>query len=358
MARIELKKIKKAYGDVVVLKEMSLTIADQEFLVLLGPSGCGKSTALRMIAGLETVDEGEIWIGDRRVDRLEPGERDIAMVFQNYALYPHMTVRENIAFCLENLRLPKREINERVEATARMLELGPLLNRLPAELSGGQRQRVAIGRAVVREPKAFLMDEPLSNLDAKLRDTMRAELAKLHDELQISTVYVTHDQVEAMTLADRIVILNAGIIQQVAPPLETYRRPANRFVAGFIGSPSMNFFRLRFADGALTGEGVAITPAADLRGLLESRGKTEYWVGVRPQKLEPCPTAEAEFTGRASVVEPYGAETYVTVQVGEGTLLARVVPEEAPAKGENCGFKSAAGALYFFDPDGEEAIYS
>src|SRR6186713_2706379 len=254
MADIDLRNVKKSYTKgVPVIHGVTTTIADGEFIVIVGPSGCGKSTLLRMIAGLETITEGEIAIAGKVVNRVEPKDRNIAMVFQNYALYPHMTVYENMSYGLRIRRMPPEEINERVQRAAKILELGPLLQRKPRELSGGQKQRVAVGRAIVREPAAFLFDEPLSNLDAKLRVTTRAELKRLHRRLKTTTIYVTHDQEEAMTLGDRIVVMKDGVIQQADTPLNTYNFPANRFVAGFIGMPPMNFFegRLSPADGKL-----------------------------------------------------------------------------------------------------------
>ncbi len=243
-ASIEIQNVSKRYGDVTVLKDITLDIKGGEFVVFLGPSGCGKSTLLRMIAGLETVSEGEIHLDNQRIDQLAPGQRGVAMVFQSYALYPHMSVAQNMRFGLENEKIPKDEIKRRVQAVAEILEIHPFLNRKPAKLSGGQRQRVAIGRALVKEPKAFLFDEPLSNLDAALRGRTRLELAQLHQELGATMIFVTHDQVEAMTLANRIVVLNNNIIQQVGSPMEIYHRPANKFVAGFVGSPAMAFLPL------------------------------------------------------------------------------------------------------------------
>src|SRR6187399_1147527 len=264
MANVLLKHLDKKYPNGFhAVRDVSLDIADGEFMVLVGPSGCGKSTTLRMVAGLEEATRGEIYIGDRLVNDVAPGERDIAMVFQNYALYPHMSVRQNMAFGLKMRRTPKAEIERRVNEAAAILSIESLLDRRPRELSGGQRQRVALGRAIVREPKVFLFDEPLSNLDAKLRVQMRAEIARLHLRLKTTIIYVTHDQVEAMTLGDRIVLMNHGVIQQVDTPMKIYQRPANQFVASFIGSPAMNFIRgeiangtFQFADGAVNGSGV------------------------------------------------------------------------------------------------------
>ena len=258
MARIQLKNVSKRWLNVVGVKEFSLDIADQEFLVLLGPSGCGKTTTMRMIAGLEDITDGEIWIGDRLVNKLEPKDRDISMVFQSYGLYPNMTVYENIRFPLRVRKVPQEQHHERVMKAAGMVELNDFLDRRPAALSGGQRQRVALARAIVREPNAFLMDEPLSNLDAKLRVSTRAQIKNLHHTLKTTTIYVTHDQIEAMTLADRVVVMNKGVVQQVGTPMEIYDRPANTFVAGFIGSPAMNLVSGEIADGVFTGDNIRV----------------------------------------------------------------------------------------------------
>jgi ABC-type sugar transport system ATPase subunit len=275
MSRVELKNLTKSFGGAAVVRDVSLDIADGEFMVLVGPSGCGKSTALRMVAGLETADAGDIFIDGRRVNDLEPGERDVAMVFQNYALYPHMTVAQNIGFPLRMTGVARDDIERRVRETAQTLGLDTMLDRKPRTLSGGQMQRVALGRAIVRRPKVFLFDEPLSNLDAKMRLEMRAEIARLHKRLRTTCIYVTHDQSEAMTLGSRIAVMNAGALQQVAPPLEVYHKPANRFVAEFIGSPPMNF-----VDG----------------------------VGIRPHDVV---VGEGDIEATVELVEPMGAETHV-----------------------------------------------
>src|ERR1700739_447671 len=292
MAEVSCRKVVKEYeGGVQAVKGIDLEIADQEFVVLVGPSGCGKSTTLRMIAGLEEISEGEIWIGGDVVNDLPPSHRDIAMVFQNYALYPHMSVFDNMAFGLKLRKFPKDEIKRRVDEAARILDIGTLLDRKPRALSGGQRQRVAMGRAIVRNPKVFLFDEPLSNLDAKLRVQMRTEIKKVHQTVKTTTVYVTHDQVEAMTLADRVVVMNAGVIEQVGTPQELYHNPATRFVAGFIGSPAMNFLPARVVDGASGGLAVQVTdqirlpvpPArADRYGKYKDRPMV---LGLRPEHL-------------------------------------------------------------------------
>ena len=306
MAAIQFRDIRKSYGDVHVLHGIDLEVADGEFLVLVGPSGCGKSTLLRCIAGLETISSGELRIGERRVNEVEPRDRDVAMVFQSYALYPHMTVRRNMAFALELRRTPQPEIDRAVADAARMLELEPLLDRLPKELSGGQRQRVAMGRAIVRRPSVFLFDEPLSNLDAALRAQLRVELKSLHQTLRTTMVYVTHDQVEAMTLADRIAILEGGHLQQVGTPAELYADPDNRFVAGFIGSPSMSFLE-------------HVEP-----GVV---------VGVRPHEVSLVePGASGALSGTVHVVETLGFESFVHVSLGEDTLVARI-EGKPPARG-------------------------
>jgi multiple sugar transport system ATP-binding protein len=316
MAELELDSLTKVYQDgddqIVAVDDVSVSIDDGEFLVVVGPSGCGKSTTLRMIAGLETVTSGSIRIGGRVVDDVKPQDRDIAMVFQSYALYPHMTVRENMSFGLEeSTDLPDDEIRAGVEETAEMLGISELLDRKPSELSGGQQQRVALGRAIVRDPDVFLMDEPLSNLDAKLRAQMRTELQRLQEELGVTTVYVTHDQTEAMTMGDRIAILDGGELQQVATPLECYHEPANVFVAGFLGEPSMNFFDVDYRDGRLVADAfeypVSDALAADIGD------ETELVLGVRPESIElvDAATRDTDFATVVDVVEPTGDENTV-----------------------------------------------
>jgi multiple sugar transport system ATP-binding protein len=313
VSQIRLEQVAKVYaGDVRAVDGVSLTIGSGEFMVLVGPSGCGKSTLLRMLAGLEEVTEGEIWIGDREVSRLAPRDRDIAMVFQNYALYPHLSVEKNLGYGLKVRKTPKTEITQRVQEVARMLGLEELLHRRPGALSGGQRQRVAMGRAIVREPSAFLMDEPLSNLDAKLRVDMRAELARLHDRLGITTVYVTHDQVEAMTLGSRVAVMRDGTVQQVDTPQTLYREPTNLFVAAFIGSPSMNLVEAELSDDAVEFAGFRAPLPVDRRPTGVSSGKVI--LGIRPQDFEDArvtdgalPTIEVE----AAVVEELGSATHV-----------------------------------------------
>jgi multiple sugar transport system ATP-binding protein len=313
VAGIRLDRVGKVYaGDVRAVDDVNLTIGSGEFMVLVGPSGCGKSTLLRMIAGLEEVTEGEIWIGDREVSRLAPRDRDIAMVFQNYALYPHLTVAKNLGYGLKVRHTPKAEIARRVEEVGRMLGLEELLHRRPGALSGGQRQRVAMGRAIVREPAAFLMDEPLSNLDAKLRVDMRAELARLHERLGITTVYVTHDQVEAMTLGTRVAVMRDGTVQQVDSPQTLYREPVNLFVAAFIGSPSMNLVEAELSDDALEFAGFRVPLSSNRRPRGISSGP--LILGIRPQDIEDARIADAALPAievEAAVVEELGSATHV-----------------------------------------------
>jgi multiple sugar transport system ATP-binding protein len=313
MATVELVDVRKSYAGHEIVKGVSLAVGAGEFLVLVGPSGCGKSTCLRMIAGLEEITGGELRIDGARVNELPPRDRDIGMVFQSYALYPHMTVRENLAFGLTLRKVAKTEIDARVDEAAQMLELGPLLERRPRELSGGQRQRVAIGRAIVRRPRVFLFDEPLSNLDAALRVQMRSELLALHRRLGTTMVYVTHDQVEAMTLASRIAVLNAGKLQQVGTPAELFHAPANRFVAGFIGSPAMNFVAGRVEGGALRAEGLSLSVPHDFTG--------EATLGFRPHDAA---LSTAGLPGEVVAVESMGWEAYVHVKAAAGVLVVRV----------------------------------
>jgi multiple sugar transport system ATP-binding protein len=310
VARIQLKNVSKRWTNFVGVKEFSLDIADQEFLVLLGPSGCGKTTTMRMIAGLEDITEGEIWIGDRLVNKLEPKDRDISMVFQSYGLYPNMTVYENIRFPLRVRKVPQEQHHERVMKAAGMVELDDFLQRRPAALSGGQRQRVALARAIVREPNAFLMDEPLSNLDAKLRVSTRAQIKNLHHTLKTTTIYVTHDQIEAMTLADRVVVMNKGVVQQVGTPMEIYDRPANTFVAGFIGSPAMNLVSGEIADGVFTGENIRVEG-------LSRNARGPVTLGFR-----------AEDATLASDGGQIGADIYSVELLGEATMISMRVGGE------------------------------
>jgi sn-glycerol 3-phosphate transport system ATP-binding protein/multiple sugar transport system ATP-binding protein len=321
--RLSLAGIEKKLGGSPILKGIDLDVASGELVVLVGPSGCGKSTLLRTIAGLELPDAGTITLGERDVTRAEPRERDIGMVFQSYALYPHLTVRENLAFGLTLRGESAATIESRVSEVAEMLGLGKLLARYPRDMSGGQRQRVAMGRAIARRPKLFLFDEPLSNLDAALRAEVRVEIKRLHARLSATMIYVTHDQVEAMTLADRLVVLRAGVIEQVGPPLEVYEKPASRFVAGFLGSPAMNFLDVSIANGRAKGEGVDVAVHA---------GEGEAVLGVRPQDLALA--SEGEPPGgialTVEVIEAMGFEAYVHGKVGASTFVARLSPEELP----------------------------
>jgi multiple sugar transport system ATP-binding protein len=334
MANVVLENVHKVYpGGVVAVKDVNLVIEDQEFVVLVGPSGCGKSTTLRMVAGLEEISSGSIYIDGKRVNDVPPKDRDIAMVFQNYALYPHMTVAENMAFGLKLRRFPKEEIQRRVREAAEILSIESYLDRKPKALSGGQRQRVAVGRAIVRKPKAFLFDEPLSNLDAKMRVQMRMEISKLHTRLSSTMIYVTHDQVEAMTMGDRIVVMKDGVIQQVAAPMELYDRPANQFVAGFIGSPPMNFFRGRieaktgglwFTEGSFS---VRVDDAKATR--LAGLAGREIVFGIRPEDIADAlyvtqPNPDHQVKAKVEVVEPMGAEVFVYLGTGVHSFVARM----------------------------------
>ncbi|HWD14010.1 sn-glycerol-3-phosphate import ATP-binding protein UgpC [Pseudochrobactrum sp. sp1633] len=349
MARISLDNVKKVYGGhVETIKGISLEIADGELVVLVGPSGCGKSTLLRMIAGLESITSGSVSIADRVVNELEPAERDIAMVFQNYALYPHMTVRQNLAYGLKNRNTPKAEIEQRITKAAKALEIEQFLERKPRQLSGGQRQRVAMGRAIVREPAAFLFDEPLSNLDAKLRVHMRVEIKRLQRSLGVTSVYVTHDQMEAMTLADRLVVLNAGHIEQVGTPIELYEKPATTFVATFIGSPSMNLLTYKNASGETTAW------MQELNTVVPANTVT---VGVRPEGFTlASDTADSIFTTDISVdaVELVGAESYVHARLADDTaIIFSVAGRSKIAVGETLKISAAKSALHCFDKDGK-----
>jgi len=365
MAEVVLRNLSKSFRDVVAVDDLTLDIQDKEFLVLVGPSGCGKTTALRCIAGLEEATSGQILIGDRLVNDVSPKDRDIAMVFQNYALYPHMNVYDNMAFGLKLRKLPKAEIQRRVHEAADMLGLSQLLNRKPRELSGGQRQRVALGRAIVREPKVFLMDEPLSNLDAKLRVQTRAELIKLHRRLGITTIYVTHDQTEAMTMGDRIAVLKDGKMQQVDRPLELYNRPANMFVAGFIGSPAMNFMQSTVE--AENGQVYIATdslrlplPENHAQKVRDRAGQTVVF-GVRPEDiydkgLNPAITSVAEARLTVDVTEPMGATVYAYLAAGTDTLIADFDAETAARDGEPLDIVFDMSKTHLFDPETEVAL--
>jgi multiple sugar transport system ATP-binding protein len=338
---------------------LDLEIKDAEFLVLVGPSGCGKTTSLRMLAGLEEVDEGSIMIDDKDVVNLPPRNRDIAMVFQNYALYPHMDVAENMGFALKIARLPKSEIDARVREAAEILDLGEYLKRKPGQLSGGQRQRVAMGRAIVRQPRVFLMDEPLSNLDAKLRVSTRGQIAALQRRLGVTTVYVTHDQVEAMTMGDRVAVMKDGVLQQCDTPRALYDSPVNAFVAGFIGSPAMNLVAGTLeADGVALGSTVVPIPR-ELRERAADGSRREVTVGFRPESLERVAAGQG-FPTVVSIVEELGAEAYVYAQMAdrldksvtaESDIIARVDPGTAPGNGETVHFRIKDGALLLFDPE-------
>ena len=366
MASVRLNNVTKVFDNkVVAVRNVNVDIADKEFVVLVGPSGCGKSTTLRMIAGLEEVTEGEIYIGDRLVNDVPPKDRDIAMVFQNYALYPHMTVYQNMAFGLKLRKYPKKEIDKRVREAAEILGISELLDRKPKALSGGQRQRVAVGRAIVRKPQVFLFDEPLSNLDAKLRVQMRTEISKLHQRLETTMIYVTHDQVEAMTMGDRIVVMRDGLVQQIDTPLALYNHPKNKFVAGFIGSPSMNFVdgRVVQENGLWFDEGgfrVPIPPEKQ-EALAASVGRT-VTLGSRPEHISlPQGGAASSTAGEVQtvveVVEPMGSELYLYLRAGNSDLVARVpTMGQQPAEGESLSVLFDMQKAHFFDPDTEETI--
>lgn len=350
MANLSLKKLTKSYGQVEVLHGIDLEVDDGEFIVFVGPSGCGKSTSLRMIAGLEEITSGEIWIGDRKVNDLEPKDRDIAMVFQNYAIYPHMSVRKNIAFGLWNAPLSKSEKAARIEEVARILDMSELLERKPSQLSGGQRQRVAIGRAMVRNPAVFLFDEPLSNLDAQLRTQMRLEIKKLHQQVGNTIIFVTHDQVEAMTLADRIVIMKDGHIQQVGTPEDVFHAPANTFVAQFIGAPSMNMLNV-------TGGGDEITLTDGVRMHLGRPTQTgrPLLLGVRPDDLS-VDDQNPIVTGKVVVREPLGSETLIYVSGPQGEIVAKVPGKSGVKVGDEVRLGAAQEALHFFDTETGDAL--
>jgi multiple sugar transport system ATP-binding protein len=363
MAQVVLKDLNKMYDDVHAVKDVNLNILDKEFVVLVGPSGCGKSTTLRMIAGLEEITSGEIQIGNRVVNDLPPKDRDIAMVFQNYALYPHMTVYDNMAFGLKMRKFPKAEIQKRVQDAAEILGIQELLKRKPRQLSGGQRQRVAVGRAIVRHPQVFLFDEPLSNLDAKLRVQMRVELKRLHDRLETTAIYVTHDQVEAMTLGDRVVVMKDGWIQQVGEPLELYGRPRNRFVAGFIGSPAMNFIETTVADGAgalwVECAGLRLRVPAERSARLAGKRRQAVVLGIRPEDLHPATAADhADLTCEAvvDVVEPLGSEILLDVKVGTCVIVVRVDPTVRLRQHDKIRLAFNPERIHFFDAKTEESL--
>lgn len=345
MANITLKGVKKSYGNNAVVHGVDVDIADGEFIVIVGPSGCGKSTLLRMIAGLEEITAGEVLIGSRVVNKLEPKDRDIAMVFQNYALYPHMSVYDNMAYGLRIRKFSAADIESRVQKVAKILELDALLQRKPRELSGGQRQRVAMGRAIVREPAAFLFDEPLSNLDAKLRVQMRLEIQKLHRELKTTSVFVTHDQVEAMTLAQRMIVMNAGRTEQIGAPMAVYDNPSTMFVAGFIGSPAMNFLPGKVNNGALDlGEGVSITLPSAIRA--QSKVGQALTLGLRPEHLQVATSGMPFLVENA---EALGADSLVHGVIAGTPCVVRVDGHSPHVNGEMLRIMPAADKLYFFD---------
>ncbi len=362
MARVLMEKLNKHYGEVAAVKDLDLEIPDKEFVVLVGPSGCGKTTTLRMVAGLEEITAGDIYIDDTLVNHLPPKDRDIAMVFQNYALYPHMTVYQNLAFALTLRKIPKAEIDQRVKDAAEILNIGELLQRKPKALSGGQRQRVAVGRAIVRKPKVFLFDEPLSNLDAKLRVQMRAELKKLHERLQGTVIYVTHDQVEAMTMGDRIVVMKDGVIQQVGPPLGLYFKPANKFVAGFIGSPAMNFIEgdLLSEGGGLYVQttGMRLKVPEDKVEPLRNYGKKRVIFGIRPEDLPEAACALPGETVEAvvEVTEPLGCDVFLEVKVGKMSLTARAEPTTQAKPHTAICLHPSSENMRFFDIETEKAL--
>jgi multiple sugar transport system ATP-binding protein len=364
MAEVSLHKLNKRFeGGVHAVKDVDLHIRDREFVVLVGPSGCGKTTTLRMIAGLESVSDGEIRIDDTIVNQVPPMDRDIAMVFQNYALYPHMSVASNMAFGLKMRKFEKPEIQNRISRAAAILGIENLLGRKPRQLSGGQRQRVALGRAIVRDPKVFLFDEPLSNLDAKLRVQMRVELKKLHERLAVTSVYVTHDQVEAMTLGDRVVVMKDGLVQQVGEPLELYNTPTNRFVAGFIGSPAMNFADVTLIENA--GKPVAEAPGLRI-GLPEvlgarARGRAgrKATLGIRPEDIHVAGPADAPeycFDSNVEVVEQLGPEILLDTRVGETIMVASIDPSVRVRPHEKLRLALRPDRLHLFDFDSEMAI--
>mgnify|MGYP006281343349 CR=1 FL=1 len=383
MAKVNFDNVRKVFdnnpdeGEVVAVNDANIEVKDEEFVVLVGPSGCGKTTTLRMVAGLEDITEGTISIGDTVVNDIPPKDRDIAMVFQNYALYPHMDVYGNMAFGLKLRKFPQSEIEERVNEAAEMLGISNLLDRKPKQLSGGQRQRVALGRAVVREPKVFLMDEPLSNLDAKLRVQMRTELSKLQDELNTTTIYVTHDQTEAMTMGDRIVVMRDGIIQQVDDPISLYNDPTNMFVAGFIGSPSMNFidvnlvkkgdnyyFQKPLSESNRTFDIlVPESRIAEVSNIKEYEGK-EVVMGIRPEDLVDASiqhdleiTEDNSFKANVEVVEPMGSEIYLYFPMGEDQTVARVEADSEAEVGDTVKLGVNFEKMHMFDPETEEALF-
>jgi multiple sugar transport system ATP-binding protein len=366
MASVTYNQVTKTFGDVVAVSDLSIDVADKEFIVFVGPSGCGKTTSLRMLAGLEEISGGEILIGDRVVNDIPPKDRDIAMVFQSYALYPHMSVYDNMAFGLKLRKTPKAEIDRRVKVAAEILGLQDLLGRKPKALSGGQRQRVAVGRAIVREPAVFLMDEPLSNLDAKLRVSARAEISKLHKRLGTTFIYVTHDQVEAMTMGDRIAVMNDGVLMQIDTPRALYSEPANAFVAGFIGSPSMNFFdaTLVSEEGKLyadTGDFRVLVPDNGNRSAYEAYAGKEVTFGIRPEHVHaptyaPPGIVAAPMQANTEVVELLGHEIHLFLNSGRHTFVATVDPRMSVAPGNTVDLVFDMSSMHLFDKSTDQAI--
>lgn len=367
MAIVELRNVSKVYDNKLkVVSNVNLTIKDKEFVVLVGPSGCGKSTTLRMIAGLEEISEGQIFIDDKLINDVPPKERDIAMVFQNYALYPHMTVYENMAFGLKLRKFSKEDIKQRVSDAAKILDLEKFLDRKPKALSGGQRQRAAVGRAIVRKPKVFLFDEPLSNLDAKLRVQMRTEISKLHHKLEATMIYVTHDQTEAMTMGDRIVLMKDGIVQQVNAPLHLYNNPKNKFVAGFIGSPAMNFIEGKITNNAgfefeSLNRKLIINLLPEQADRLKSYNQKKIWIGIRPEDIhadldESLKTNYHEFEVKLEVIEPMGNEAYLYFNIYHTQFISRIPARYIPEDGSLRKLKINIAKFHFFDAETEEAI--
>lgn len=367
MAGIRFESVTKRFGDTIAVKDFNLDIPDKEFLVLVGPSGCGKSTILRMLSGLEELTEGNIYVGERLINNVSPKDRNIAMVFQTYALYPHMSVYDNMAFGLSLRKIPKDEIRRRVNEAASILGIEELLKRKPRQLSGGQRQRVALGRAIVREPVAFLLDEPLSNLDAKLRVQTRTELSKLHQRLGTTFVYVTHDQTEAMTMATRIAVLDRGVLQQVGTPQELYQKPDNLFVAGFIGSPAMNIFKVKVVKEAeavsLNLDGVRIPVPPKIFQVFVRYVEKEISFGIRPEDVYTSEYVSAGIEqsatvrGKVEVTEMMGNELFVYSVLGKQQLLARVDPRTTAKPGDTVDLILNMSNMYAFDPDTNKAIY-
>ena len=364
MANIRIKNLCKSYKNSAdAVNNVSLEINDKEFVVLVGPSGCGKTTTMRMIAGLETVTEGEIKIGGKNVVGMIPRERDVAMVFQNYALFPHLNVFGNLSFGLRLRKVPKGQVADKVRSAAKILDIEHLLERKPKELSGGERQRVALGRAIVREPKVFLMDEPLSNIDAKLRVEMRAEIIKLQRRLGVTTFYVTHDQVEALSMGDRVVVMSKGFVQQVGTPKELYNAPINLYVAGFIGSPSMNFLRARInGDGTVSsGENVALVLPPVRAAAFARNGINDAWVGIRPEHLviqrNPDSVTRNVIKGIVEAVEPQGATTILQINIGqEKKIIAQINEQWGREAGERLTLTVASELIHLFDPETEQAF--